>query len=56
MNAPAEALASFAGILRELNIRWTRVGSMASSLHGTVRTTQDVDVLILLPPGGVAAF
>ena len=51
MNAPAQALSSLAGILGELNIQWVLVGSMASSIHGTVRTTQDVDVVIRLPPG-----
>ena len=43
-------------LLGSLGIRYAVGGSLASSVHGEVRATNDIDVLIELPDALVAAF
>jgi hypothetical protein len=45
MVLPVSVLAQIASILEELGIRYALIGSFASSLHGTYRTTADIDIL-----------
>ncbi len=44
------------GILQPLGIRYVVGGSLASSVHGEVRATNDIDVLIEIPEETVPAF
>jgi hypothetical protein len=48
MNNPQEitVLADFVGILEQLGIAYTIGGSLASSVYGTVRFTQDADLMV----------
>ena len=43
-------------LLEPLGIRYVVGGSLASSVHGEVRATNDIDVLIELPEEGIAAL
>jgi len=42
---PALITARVTGILEKLNVRYLICGSLASTLHGMVRTTQDSGIL-----------
>lgn len=44
------------GVLEELGVRYHIGGSLASSIHGVPRMTQDVDVVVDLPPALIARF
>jgi len=55
-DSPAAALAGVASALDALGVPWFVSGSLASSLHGIPRSTNDVDVVAELPPAAVAAF
>jgi hypothetical protein len=48
-----EALAAFLQVLTDLGLRHFAVGSVASSIHGVPRFTNDVDLLVALTPGDV---
>jgi hypothetical protein len=43
-----EALAALLRVLDELDIKYFAVGSVASSIHGLPRYTQDVDLVVQL--------
>jgi len=45
-----EALASLFAVLDEMEIRYFAGGSVASSIHGIARYTQDVDIVADLAP------
>ncbi|MGQ0551722.1 MAG: hypothetical protein ACT4PU_00715 [Planctomycetota bacterium] len=47
------AMQAVAAVLDSAQVRYAFTGSLSSSLHGEVRTTRDVDVLIELPPAAV---
>lgn len=55
-DAPAAALAGVTAALDALGISWFLTGSIASSLHGVPRSTNDLDVVALLPPASADAF
>ena len=44
------------GILDELDVRYVVGGSLASGIHGELRATNDVDLLIELPPAKVGGL
>ena len=46
----AEAVAAMASVLDQLGIAYLVGGSVASLVHGEVRTTQDVDLVVDLAP------
>ncbi len=43
-------------VLEDLGIRYQVGGSFASSIHGTPRQTQDIDLVIDLPVGSIVPF
>lgn len=43
------ALSAFVSVLDNLGIPWMVGGSLASSIHGTARSTLDVDMVLALP-------
>ncbi len=43
-------------ILDDLGVRYVVGGSLASGIHGELRATNDIDVMIELPVAGVSAF
>jgi hypothetical protein len=45
-----------AGVCERLGVPYAVVGSLASSLHGITRATQDVDIVASLTPAHVGAF
>jgi hypothetical protein len=51
----AEAFRRVARALDAAHIEYVVVGSTASAAWGVVRSTRDVDVVLVLPPGGAAA-
>jgi len=53
---PALITARVTSILEELNVRYLIVGSLASTLHGMVRTTQDSDLVAELSLEHVEPF
>jgi hypothetical protein len=59
MPAP-NPLAIFAPGLNQAGVRWMAVGSIASNAYGEFRTTNDVDLVVVIEPaqanGVVAAF
>jgi hypothetical protein len=48
--SPSAALAGLATALEAMRVRWFVSGSLASSLHGVPRSTNDVDIVAELPP------
>lgn len=48
--APATAVAGVTQALDTMGIPWFLTGSIASSLHGVPRSTNDLDIVALLPP------
>lgn len=48
-----EALAVLLRVLDELGIRYFAVGSVASSIHGLPRFTQDVDLVVQIEPAHI---
>lgn len=56
MIAVVRALVSLSRIFREHQVRWAVVGSMASSVHGVVRTTQDLDIVVSIPTTRLVAL
>ncbi len=53
---PRDALASVARSLDRLDVPWFVTGSLATSMHGLPRSTNDIDVVALLPPSAAEAF
>lgn len=53
---PSELLGRFVGVLDALAIRYRVVGSLASTAYGEPRFTNDIDVVVDLPPETVEAF
>lgn len=56
MNRPAEALAEMLAAFDRLEIAYMVGGSVASSIHGLSRPTQDVDIVAKLTRQQLAAF
>ena len=52
----SEAVAFLLRILTELEIRFYAGGSVASSIHGIARYTQDLDLVVDLEPGVTSLF
>lgn len=48
--APAAAVAGVTQALDAMGIPWFLTGSIASSLHGIPRSTNDIDIVTTLPP------
>lgn len=46
----------FAPRFNALGAPWAATGSIASMIYGEIRTTQDIDIIILLTPQAVAAL
>lgn len=53
---PALITARVTGVLEKLQVRYLIGGSLASTLHGMVRTTQDSDIVAEMRPEHVAGF
>lgn len=53
---PGDAVASVVACLQRLGITYFVDGSVASAVHGEIRTTQDIDLVVELQPGNVEAF
>lgn len=49
-------LAIFAPGLNQAGIMWMAVGSIASNAYGEFRTTNDVDLVVIIPPSRIEAF
>lgn len=56
MTTPLDHLAALADVLDDLGVQWVLGGSMASSLRGEPRSTQDIDVAVEMAPSDVAGF
>ena len=56
MSTPAQALARLAEVLDRMEVRYAIGGSVASSAHGTPRTTLDVDLVVDLRPEQIDEF
>ena len=56
MSSPVEALARLVEVLDRMEIRYAIGGSVASSAHGTPRTTLDVDLVVDLRPEQIGEF
>jgi hypothetical protein len=54
MSANLDALIRFAAAMERLGVRYLVGGSVASSTHGVMRTTQDIDVVVELSPDSAA--
>lgn len=54
--APSELLGQFVSVLERLNLRYLITGSMATIAYGEPRFTNDVDIVVALPPEHVEAF
>lgn len=53
---PLEHAAAIGDVLEALSIPWVLGGSLASSLYGEPRSTNDVDIALRLDPDGVPAL
>ena len=53
---PLAVAIAMGAILDDLGVDWLAAGSLASSLHGEPRSTNDVDLVVDLAPGRVAAL
>lgn len=51
--SPVAAIATVVGALETMGIPWFISGSLASSLHGVPRATNDADLVADLPPAAV---
>ena len=56
MSVPVEALARLVEVLDRMEIRYAIGGSVASSAHGTPRTTLDVDLVVDLREDQIGEF
>ncbi len=56
LSTPYDVLTIVAQALDSLNIRYAVVGSIASSIHGDPRSTNDIDIVADLREGHVTAF
>lgn len=52
--SPVAAIATVVGALETMGIPWFLSGSLASSLHGVPRATNDADIVVDLPIGAVS--
>ena len=52
--SPVAAIATVVGALETMGIPWFLSGSLASSLHGVPRATNDADIVVDLPLGAVS--
>jgi hypothetical protein len=55
-NEPIEVTLRVTGVLEELGIPYVIGGSLASILHGMIRTTQDSDTITGMRPEHIASF
>jgi hypothetical protein len=53
---PALVTARVTGVLEKLHVRYLIGGSLASTLHGMVRTTQDSDIVAEMRPEHITDF
>jgi hypothetical protein len=53
---PSDLLSRFVGVLDALAVRYRVVGSMASTTYGEPRFTNDLDVVVDLPPEAIDSF
>lgn len=51
-----DLLRRLVGILERLDLPYLITGSMASTLYGETRFTNDIDVVVDLPPGRIGVF
>lgn len=56
ISEPIRVVRDLGVILDGLHVRWAAGGSLASSLHGIPRATQDVDVIVEMGARDVPAF
>jgi hypothetical protein len=50
----SDFLARLTGVFEDLGLEYMIVGSLASTVHGVARSTQDVDIVIALPRNRLA--
>lgn len=55
-NEPALVTTIVTRVLEKLNVRYLIGGSLASTLYGMVRTTQDSDIVAELKPEQIESF
>lgn len=55
-NEPLEVTLKVTGVLEELGVPYLIGGSLASTLHGLVRTTQDADIVADMQPSHLRPF
>jgi hypothetical protein len=55
-NEPIEVTLRVTGVLEELAVPYVIGGSLASTLHGMVRTTQDSDIITGMRPEHISSF
>jgi predicted nucleotidyltransferase len=56
MVSEIEAIRKVLGVLQESGIEYMIVGSYAATLHGSIRTTHDLDLVVRLQPEQVGAL
>jgi len=54
--SPAAAVAGVSQALDAMQVPWFLTGSIASSMHGIPRSTNDIDVVAILPPHAAGEF
>jgi hypothetical protein len=52
----SDFLGRLTGIFEELGLDYMIVGSLASTVHGVARSTQDVDIVVALPRARLTDF
>jgi hypothetical protein len=55
-NEPIEVTLRVTGVLEKLGIRYVIGGSLASTLHGMIRTTQNSDIITEMHPEHIRPF
>jgi hypothetical protein len=55
-NEPIEVTLRVTGVLEELGVPYLIGGSLASTLHGMIRTTQDSDIITGMRPEHISSF
>jgi len=55
-DSPAAAVIGVVAALDALQVPWFLTGSIASSLHGIPRSTNDIDIVAILAPHAAQAF
>ena len=55
-NEPLEVALKVTGVFERLSVPYLVGGSLASTLHGMVRTTQDADIVAGMRPEHIPAF